>query len=62
MEYAESVTEILESWDVRAQQWYPVEGTLRFPKCGRSFPLVSISGEAGCQLEDEDMPGHVYEV
>jgi hypothetical protein len=43
MEYPGSVTDILESWDARAEQWYIVEKKLRYRNCRRYFPVVSIA-------------------
>jgi hypothetical protein len=43
MEYPETVTEILESWDARAGLWYLIERTLRYDKCESTFRLVSIT-------------------
>jgi hypothetical protein len=42
MEYPESVTEILESWDMRAEEFYPLEKRLRIAQCVKTFPPVSI--------------------
>jgi hypothetical protein len=43
MEYPETVTEILESWDARAEQWYLIQETLHYDRCWSSFRLVSIT-------------------
>ena len=43
MEYPDNTVDILESWDTRADKWYPFEEMLRLRQCTRVFPLVVIS-------------------